>query len=107
MSARSRTSCTVIASKGFSWIRARRASPSASRVRRTRRSILGVVLSAFRDMRACFVPHRGQGLEYGLTAAVRAATVQPMTDNRLSGVARQKMLLNEYRLQPWTREAQD
>src|SRR5579864_5405311 len=74
-------------SNGFSCISLTSASPSASRVRRTRRSIFGVEASAFRDIGHLFVLDRGSGRESGLTARALPSTVQRMTDDRLSGLA--------------------
>src|ERR1700736_2819911 len=87
MRARLSTCCTVMVSKGFSCMSATRASPSRSRVRRTRRSIFGVDVSAFRDIGRLLVQDRDTKRECGLTALARPSTVRRMTDDRLSGLA--------------------
>src|ERR1700686_2348756 len=87
MPARSSTCCTVMVSNGFSCISVRSASPSPSRVRRTRRSIFGVDAAVFRDIQHLFVQDRRTRFECGLTALALPSTVRRMTDDRLSGLA--------------------
>src|SRR5271169_2983927 len=85
-----------MASNGFSCIRPMRASPSTSRVRRTRRSNLrdaalggdaGVFLGAFLDIRCLFVQLLCIFFARTLTVPRFLSTVRCMTDDRISGLA--------------------